>query len=61
MGVRDVSVGCGVSRVLTVSPDHVPEMLCVDDTVYSQNLSYPGTLGLGGARNSDLSVSQNTI
>ena len=25
------------------------------------NLSYPGTLGLGGARNSDLSVSQNTI
>ena len=25
------------------------------------NLSYPGALGLGGARNSDLSVSQNTI
>ena len=25
------------------------------------NLSYPGTLGLGGAHNSDLSVSQNTV
>ena len=25
------------------------------------NLSYPGALGLGGARNSDLSVSQNAM
>ena len=25
------------------------------------NLSYPGALGLGGAHNSDLSISQNTI
>ena len=29
--------------------------------VVQSNLSYPGALGLGGARNSDLSVSQNTI
>ena len=25
------------------------------------NLCYPGALGLGGARNSDLSLSQNTV
>ena len=29
--------------------------------VVQSNLSYPGALGLGGARNSELSVSQNTI
>ena len=32
-----------------------PEINC------TVKLSYPGALGLGGARNSDLSVSQNTI
>ena len=33
---------------------------CFNSDIQS-NLPYPGALGLGGARNSDLSVSQNTI
>ena len=29
--------------------------------ILQSNLSYPGALGLGDARNSDLSISQDTI
>ena len=40
---------------------YISFVYCVIGGYIQSNLSYLGTLGLGGAHNSDLSVSQNTI
>ena len=55
--VKIVSVS-SLEITMTTTDMQFPHL--IEMTVQS-NLPYPGALGLGGARNSDLSVSQNTI
>ena len=56
---------CDNTMMVTISPASTPPSNGgVHRHLYKHlqsNLSYPGALGLGGARNSDLSISHNTI